>query len=71
MAIQFMKAGSDNFRSRSIKGIMKWIKTKDLDVIVHEPMLNESTFYRSLAINNLINFNQQAEAFVANRINVF
>ncbi|MHA7882542.1 nucleotide sugar dehydrogenase [Nitratireductor rhodophyticola] len=62
-----MKTGSDNFRFSSIQGILKRIRSKNIDVILYEPDIKENS-YQSIPIERDINkFKSISDIIISNR----
>jgi UDPglucose 6-dehydrogenase len=63
-----MKKESDNYRSSSIIQIVKKLMSKNLDIIIYEPLINEEDYLGSKIVNNLEYFKTSSALVIANRI---
>lgn len=63
-----MKAGSDNFRSSAIQGIIEKLQAKNVEIVIYEPVLKEEDFDGIKVIKNINEFKAISDVIVANRL---
>ena len=63
-----MKAGSDNFRSSAILGIISRVKSHGVEVIVFEPEYKGADLFGSKVVKSIDQFKLSSDLIVANRV---
>jgi UDPglucose 6-dehydrogenase len=63
-----MKSGSDNFRSSAVQDIIKKLQAKNVEVVIYEPVVKDSTFEGLRVVNDLGEFKSKSDVIVANRV---
>ena len=63
-----MKAGSDNFRSSAIQGVMQKLKDGGANLVIYEPALNETTFNGYEVMHDLKLFKDISDVIIVNRV---
>ncbi|MCX7560451.1 nucleotide sugar dehydrogenase [Sulfitobacter sp. F26204] len=62
-----MKAGSDNFRQSSVRGVIRDIRDAGIRVLVYEPSLDKKKFMGCEVVTDLTAFKSECDVIVANR----
>ena len=63
-----MKKDSDNFRASAIKGIMRRIKDKGIEIVIYEPDLKENEFENLKVLDSLKTFKDISDIIISNRL---
>lgn len=63
-----MKAGSDNFRQSAIQGIMKRLKSNDIQIIIYEPTITSSEYLGYKVENDFKSFCEKSDCIICNRM---
>ena len=62
-----MKAGSDNFRTSAIQGIIKRLRAEGAQVIIYEPMAEKEALFHCPILRDIEEFKRVSDVIVANR----
>ena len=63
-----MKKDSDNFRASAIRGIMRRIKDKGIEIVIYEPDLKENEFENLKVLDSLKSFKDISDIIISNRL---
>ena len=63
-----MKAGSDNFRSSAIQGVMSRLQGQGVELCIYEPELQQTVFHDLPVIQDFIQFDAEVDVIIANRM---
>ena len=63
-----MKKDSDNFRASAIKGIMRRIKDKGIEIVIYEPDLKGNEFENLKVLDSLKSFKDISDIIISNRL---
>ncbi|MGA0351497.1 MAG: nucleotide sugar dehydrogenase [Acholeplasmataceae bacterium] len=63
-----MKTASDNFRESAILGVMKRLNAKAVDIMIYEPNMEETSFFKSEVTHDLAYFKASCDVIIANRM---
>ena len=63
-----MKSCSDNIRTSSIQGIMKRLNKNNIEMIIFEPLIFESEYFKSEVIRDIDEFKDMSDIILTNRI---
>ena len=63
-----MKSCSDNIRTSSIQGIMERLNKNNIEMIIFEPLIFESEYFKSEVIRDIDEFKDMSDIILTNRI---
>lgn len=63
-----MKTGSDNFRDSSILGIINRISSKNIQIVIYEPLLKQLEFKGCKVIQDIDEFKKISDLIITNRM---
>ena len=62
-----MKANSDNFRNSAVFRIMDYLKEKNINVIIYEPVVKDSKYNNIPVYKDIKSFGETSDIIIANR----